>query len=212
MGNAVLRGFLLNKFRLFFCGLVASVQFCSSSLAGEGSVDLLASASISARKQMENLSALAASFDSQQQDVRGIERTIYRALTIKDTDSVLDLAYTLRGYSGHIAQNIEVAKLLMDLHFDSSKIQALKAFFDERSLQSAQGVLDAANSPLSRAVGYMCLAEASYAEGDVAKALMFSALSLAYDFSKERESQTKLYLTGNARSSISAFIFERPSL
>lgn len=203
MGDTVLRGIFLTKLRLFIFGLFASVQFSTPSLAVESSVDLLTISTIGSEKQMENLAALAASFDPQQQYASGIKHTIYRALVIKDTDSVLDLAYALRGHSGHMAQNIELAKLLMDQHFDNSKIQAMKAFFSDRSMDTAQQVLDTANSPLSRAVGYMCLAEASYAKGDAAKALMFSALSLAHDFSREREGQAKLYLTGNSKSTIS---------
>ena len=147
--------------------------------------------------------ALQQMYEMAQTEGSSFERTIHDALVKKDVDGIMDLAYVFHGLNNTSIARPDLVSLLLQPYSDLPKVQALQEFLDSRSVLKAKAILQVADSPRSVAVAYMCLAEALYAKGDVAKSLMASVLSLAFDFTDEREEQAKLYLTGRWDSDIS---------
>ncbi len=144
----------------------------------------------------ESLSQIAKSYDSTVHSLTSMQKTAHGALVGKDVDAAMDLAYTLRGLNNTSLPRRQLALELLEPYTGQPKVQALKDFLQGRSTVKAQAFLNEADTPSSKAVAYMCLAEAFYAKGDTPKALMASVLSLAYNFTDQREEQAKFYLTG----------------
>jgi lipopolysaccharide biosynthesis glycosyltransferase len=122
---------------------------------------------------------------------------------VNSSDEAMELAYIYRGLNKISEPQLDKAFTVLDPYVDKPKVQALQDFLGGRSVLKALELISLADSPKSLAVAYMCLAEAQYAKGDTAKAMMAAVLSLAYDFSEAREQQARLYLTGSYDSDVS---------
>ena len=123
--------------------------------------------------------------------------------TVNSSDEAMELAYIYRGLNKICEPQLDKAFTVLDPYVEKPKVQALQDFLGGRSVPKALELIRLADSPKSLAVAYMCLAEAQYAKGDTAKAMMAAVLSLAYDFSEAREQQARLYLTGSYDSDVS---------
>ncbi len=126
-----------------------------------------------------------------------------REQSVSTPDEAMELAYIYRGINKISEPQLDKAFMVLDPYVQKPKVQALQDFLGGRSVPKALELIRLADSPKSLAVAYMCLAEAQYAKGDTAKAMMAAVLSLAYNFSEAREQQAKLYLTGSYDSDVS---------
>ena len=192
----------LKRFVLGLALIVSSSSLQAEPIDSTNKISILRDSKTSDSGARELLSQIAKSYDSAVQAPTSLQKTAHDALVGKNVDATMDLAYTLRGLNNTTLQRAELALELLEPYADRPKVQALMDFLQGRSIAKAQVFLSEANTASSKAVAYMCLAEAFYAKGDTPKALMASVLSLAYNFTDQREEQAKFYLTGSWDSDI----------
>jgi lipopolysaccharide biosynthesis glycosyltransferase len=130
-------------------------------------------------------------------------KTAFEALISHDVDAALELAYTCKGLNNSIMPDKTLSLDIILPYIAEPKAKALKEFLLVRDLELARDVHSKADTPRSRAVAYMVLADAYYAKNNISKAILFATLSLAQDFTKAREEQAKFYLTTDKNSDLS---------